>query len=249
MRKGIKVMVDGFRFSRALLKLINPKTWGVFTEIAEISRFDSAVSLSWSQGGEDLALLNLFSNQLGNYIDVGCHHPSRFSITRHLYQRGWSGVNIDANSALIPLFNKSRKRDVNLWKAVGSKSQYQLTVFNEPAISTINENWRNKFISENNAVSHIEEVPGVTLREILDKYFASKHCSLLAIDIEGADFDALQTVDFETLSKDKYPDWILLETFPPVSDALHTDSVRYALNYGYIPYLVLSMSTLLKKEN
>jgi FkbM family methyltransferase len=228
--------------------ILNPKTWGVFTEIAEISRFDHSVSLSWSQGGEDLALLNLFTEQLGNYIDVGCHHPSRFSITRHLYQRGWSGVNIDANSALIPKFNKSRKRDVNLWKAVGSKSLYRLAVFKEPAISTVNKSWEDKFISENQRISHIEEVQGVTLREILNKYFVSKHCTLLAIDIEGADFDALKTIDFETLSKDKYPDWILLETSPPVEEALHTDSVRYALKYGYIPYLILSMSTLLKKS-
>ena len=227
--------------------ILNPKKWAVFTEVAEISRFDHAVSLSWSQGGEDLALLNLFTNQVGSYIDVGCHHPSRFSITRHLYQRGWSGVNIDANSALISQFYKSRKRDVSLWRAVGSKSQYRLTVFNEPAISTVNKSWEDKFISENQEISHVEEVPGVTLREILNKYFASEHCTLLAIDIEGADFDALKTIDFETLSKDKYPDWILLETSPPVEEALQTDSVRYALNYGYIPYLVLSMSTLLKK--
>ena len=37
--------------------LTNPKTWGPFTEVAEISGFDHAVSLSWSQGGEDLALI------------------------------------------------------------------------------------------------------------------------------------------------------------------------------------------------
>lgn len=46
------------RFVRALSMLANPKTWGPFTEVAEISGFDHAVSLSWSQGGEDLALIS-----------------------------------------------------------------------------------------------------------------------------------------------------------------------------------------------
>ena len=47
------------RFVRALSMLTNPKTWGPFTEVAEISGFDHAVLLSWSQGGEDLALNSL----------------------------------------------------------------------------------------------------------------------------------------------------------------------------------------------
>jgi hypothetical protein len=98
------------RFIRALCKILDLKTWGPFVEIAEVSGFDHAVSISWSQGGEDLALLSLLGMELGSYLDIGSHHPSRFSVTRHLYQRGWSGVNVEANSALIPEFNKKEKR-------------------------------------------------------------------------------------------------------------------------------------------
>jgi hypothetical protein len=32
---------------------------GPFTEIAETTSFDHAISVSWSQGGEDLALLQV----------------------------------------------------------------------------------------------------------------------------------------------------------------------------------------------
>jgi len=237
------------RFIRSLCKILNLKTWGPFVEVAEVSGFDHAVSISWSQGGEDLALLSLLGMKLGSYLDIGSHHPSRFSVTRHLYQRGWSGVNVEANSALIPEFNKKRKKDINLWNAVGPEASYNLTIFKEPAISTTNKDWKEKFILENQQISRIDIVPGITIREILDKYFQDKQCNLLTIDIEGADFEALKTIDFKTLNKNKYPDYILLETTPPVAVALNTESVIYAIENGYAPYLILPMSTLLKKVN
>jgi hypothetical protein len=87
-----------FRFLRALLQLIPRKNWGNFVQTSEVSGFENAFSISWSQGGEDLALLHaILGKRDGLYIDVGAHHPSRFSVTRHLYQMGWSGVNVDAD--------------------------------------------------------------------------------------------------------------------------------------------------------
>ena len=202
-----------------------------------------------SQGGEDLALLSSVGTEVGHYIDIGSHHPSRFSVTRHLYQRGWTGANIDANPALIPEFNKKRKNDINIWSAVGFESSYQLCIFEESAISTVNKCWKEKFILANQKIVRVMEVPGITLREIIDTYFNDKKIKLLSIDIEGADFEALKTIDFKTLSKNQFPDWILLETKPPIEEALKTDSVAYAINNNYIPYLILPMATLLKNTN
>jgi hypothetical protein len=243
----VRKVNKAIRFFRALCKILNPKTWVTYVQIAEISGFDHSVSISWSQGGEDLALLTLPGMKRGRYLDIGSHHPSRFSVTRHLYQRGWSGVNIDANSALIPEFNKKRKKDINLWYAVGPEASYSLTIFKEPAISTINKDWKEKFLLENRNITSVETVPGITIREILDTYFQDEKCNLLSIDIEGADFEALKTIDFKTLDKNKYPDYILLETTPPVASALNTESVIYAKENGYAPHFILPMSTLLKK--
>jgi hypothetical protein len=80
---------------KALLLLLKRKSWGPFIEIAEITKFDHSISVSWSQCGEDLALLHLLPPN-GRYLDIGAHHPSRFSVTRHLYQRGWDGINVEA---------------------------------------------------------------------------------------------------------------------------------------------------------
>jgi len=124
---------------KGLSLLLNPKTWGPFSEIASITKFDHAFSVSWSQGGEDLGLLSALMNvENGRYLDIGAHHPNRFSVTRHLNQRGWSGVNVDANSDLIPEFNKKRPRDRNIWSCVGLNDSYIFHIFDEPAISTMN---------------------------------------------------------------------------------------------------------------
>src|SRR5215510_10661697 len=60
---------------------------------------------SFSQQGEDLILARLFEGQRrGFYVDVGAHHPRRFSNTFLLYRRGWRGLNIDAAPGSMRLF-------------------------------------------------------------------------------------------------------------------------------------------------
>ena len=54
-------------------------------------------SLCYSQEGEDMILGKIFSGQKhGFYVDVGAHHPLRFSNTYLFYLKGWRGINIDA---------------------------------------------------------------------------------------------------------------------------------------------------------
>lgn len=231
----------------ALAKLRERKTWGPFLEIAELTGFDHAFSVSWSQGGEDLALLSAMRGITnGRYIDVGAHDPSRFSVTRHLYQNGWSGVNIDANPHLLPKFEKLRSRDKNIWAAVGAQPEYEFTIFDEPAISTVNKEWKSKFLTENQTISEILKVPGKTLRSILEENFGNDQLDLLAIDAEGADFEVLLSLDFSTLPGELFPKFVLLETAPPVANALETPAVKHAIENGYEPLMVLSYSTLLK---
>ena len=40
----------------------------------------------------ELALENI---KKGVYVDVGCYHPFKGSLTLRLFKRNWSGVNID----------------------------------------------------------------------------------------------------------------------------------------------------------
>jgi FkbM family methyltransferase len=236
-----------FRFLRALFLILPKENWGNFVKTSEIAGFENAFSISWSQGGEDLALLHAIAGKRsGTYIDIGAHHPSRFSVTRHLYQLGWSGVNVDANQELIGAFNHARPRDVNLCAGVGLEPKYIFTVFEESAISTLDSEWRAKFINEKNKITKEVEVKGRKLRSILDDFQPQQPIDLLSIDAEGSDLEVLQSLEFETLEKSRFPKWLLLEAAPPVTNALQTPAVKLAIEWGYEPFMVLAMSTLLK---
>lgn len=243
----MKIIRKLFRFSKALLKLLRIKSWGNFTSLAEVTNFDSPVNVSWSQCGEDLALLHFLPIK-GRYIDVGAHHPNRFSVTRHLYQRGWTGINIDANSSLILGFNAIRNKDINIWAAIGMDSRYKLKIFDDPAVSSVNQNWVRKQIKNGYKVKMSETVPGVKLSKIYSDHFSKQPCNLLAIDCEGSDLNVLKSLSLKTISPTLRPEWILVETLPPVDQALRSKTVRYAVKYGYKPFLVLGMATLLKKN-
>jgi len=219
-----------------------------FLLAAETTRgFNSSFKVSWSQGGEDLALLSLISSlEIGTYIDIGAHHPSRYSNTRHLYQRGWRGVNIDADEELMPIFKSERSEDINICAAVGSQQHYVLNVFDEKLVSTVDPNRVDFEISIGRTKVRELTVKGITLRSVIDQYFLHQRVSLLSIDIEGSDLDALGSIEFDTLDKSRFPKYLLLETFPPVGKALEMPAVKLAESSGYIPLLVLPLSTLLR---
>ncbi len=236
------------RMMRSLLLLRHRRAWGPFVESAESTGFDHAFTASWSQGGEDLALLSIFAGNVGGtYLDIGAHHPSRFSVTRHLYQRGWKGVNVEANQKLLNKFHDDRVKDTNLFCAVGERDYYDFVVFKEPALSTYDQQWETKFVSEGNEIDRIDRVPGRRLRSIYDEYFETAAVDLLNIDAEGADFEILQSMDFMTLPRARFPRYIQVESEPPMVAALNIPSVKFLIGFGYECFLILPYATILKR--
>ena len=232
---------------RALLGLLNHKTWGPFSETYQASRFDHAISVSWAQAGEDLALISALARiEKGRYIDVGAHHPSRFSVTRALYERGWTGVNIEANFDLIANFDIERSRDVNLNYCVGKSAEYPFHVFEESALSTVSIDWKNRFLQENQSFSETRTVKGIKLSNVVQDFFSDGEFTFLNIDVEGADLDALESLEFNELPRTLWPKWVMLETAAPVSNALATPAVNYLMNFGYEAFFVLPNATLLR---
>jgi FkbM family methyltransferase len=213
----------------------------------EVSKFDFDFKVTWSQGGEDLAFLHMIPDYHdGFYIDIGAHHPDRFSVTRHLYQSGWHGINVDANPDLEMDFVRRRPRDIFVNAAVGKLAEYEIYIFKEPAISTVDTFWKENQESIGRAIKDVKKIRGITLRELLSLKPENRKVDLINIDIEGADFDALSSIEFETLKHEYKPTWLMLETKPPIYNALDYPAVKYALDNGYEPWLILPMATLLK---
>ena len=148
---------------------------------------------------------------------------------------------------MIEIFNKERRRDINICAAVGTEQSYTFTIFKEPALSSVNNEWKNRFQADGWEIDRTITVPGVSLRDIYDQNFPQNSIDLLSIDAEGSDLNVLKSVDFESLSNDRFPKYLLLEATPPVETALKTDSVEYAISVGYLPLFVLPMSTLVQR--
>src|SRR5437868_6510751 len=71
--------------------------------------------ISYALLHEDVVLRRMFQDQsAGYYIDVGANHPVYGSVTKHFYDRGWRGVNVEPNPQLLDLLHTARPDDHNL---------------------------------------------------------------------------------------------------------------------------------------
>jgi hypothetical protein len=77
----------------------------------------------YGENSEDALINSFFSKKKhGTYLDVGCYHPIRGSLTYNLYKKGWSGINIDLSKETIDLFNICRPNDLNLNIGISHKN-------------------------------------------------------------------------------------------------------------------------------
>jgi FkbM family methyltransferase len=152
--------------------------------------------ISYSQAAEDrIIAATLHDQTTGYYVDVGCHHPKKFSNTFHLYQRGWTGLNIDANQELIRQFDKQRPLDTNVCAVVSDQdAEVVFTEFAEPLVSSIDQahiaEWR-----KSTPIKRQRLVRTVTLNALLQASRVPNAFDLLSIDVEGHDLEVLRSLD------------------------------------------------------
>ena len=177
-----------FRALRKINRTINPNNWMNFAQAA------------FSQNGEDVMLTNMFSRYPnGFFVDVGAHHPFRFSNTYLLYRRGWSGINIDALPGTKKLFEQYRPRDTTIEMGVSDvPGLLTYWAFEEPAYNTFDQ-----VLAEQRATAAVSRLIGKTsvqtlpLRDILSDYIdGNQIIDLLTIDVEGFDLSVLESNDW-----------------------------------------------------
>jgi FkbM family methyltransferase len=147
--------------------------------------------------GEDLIISKHTKNITnGFYVDAGCYHPLHLSNTYLLHKRNWSGINIDLSEFSISLFNYLRPRDVNINSAVSNKEE-DIIFYYQKELSQITTT--KKKISRERMQGLIKEkkIKALSLDTILNNSkFKNRRIDVLNIDIEGADYDALQSLNF-----------------------------------------------------
>ncbi len=167
-------------------------------------------NISYSQEGEDMILNRFFEHQKkGIYVDVGAHHPFRFSNTNFFYRKGWTGINIEPMPETAHLFRRYRQKDINIQKGVSLKEEQLLYyVFEETALNTFSEDKANEYIKAGLRLVKKSPIETVPLHIILDANLpAGTTIDFLTIDTEGLEMEVLQSNNWE-----KYkPAFVILE--------------------------------------
>jgi len=154
---------------------------------------------SYSQEGEDLILERLFEGQkAGFYVDVGAHHPRRFSNTCRFYERGWHGINIEPNPAALKLFRRQRKRDINLGYGVADVEDHlSYYMFNEPALNSFDRILSEQRQDERYRIIDTKDIPVRRLSGIFEEFIPKQcHIDFMSVDVEGYDLNVLKSNDW-----------------------------------------------------
>lgn len=202
--------------------------------------------LSFSQEGEDMILSRMLEGRALNkfYVDVGAHHPQRFSNTYHFYLQGWRGINIDPLPGGMGIFREVRPRDINLEYAISDKEE-ELTYyeFNEPALNGFSLKLAKerdglkdyRIVGEKNILTRRLEV-------IFEEHLPhGQQIGFLNIDVEGHDLQVLLSNNW-----DRYrPEIILIEDLEPISlgHIQNSPIVSFLSKQGYDLY-AKSVNTL-----
>lgn len=187
--------------------------------------------LSYAQEGEDLLLDSLCtSRDRGFYVDVGAHHPWRFSNTARLHARGWRGINIDPEPGSMAAFRAARPRDINLEVAVaamaGTRRYFR---YSDAALNGFEDRTLELAGTPYRTLGTIE-VPVRPLRDILAEHAPAEGVDLLTIDVEGAEEEVLDSNDWTRWQ----PKVVLLEArAPDLTTALALPVVQSLMARGY----------------
>ena len=196
---------------------------------------------AFSQEGEDLVLQRLFEGQRsGVYVDVGAHHPFRFSNTCLLHKQGWRGINIDAMPGSMARFDRFRPGDINLELGVGAQpSTLEFFVFREPALNTFDPAMARERQAMGWPLAETKTVQCLPLAQILDRELprlGANNFDLLTVDVEGLDLEVLRSNDWTRFLPRALAVEILDRDF---SGVLQSDIGIYCASIGYLPFAKL----------
>lgn len=209
-----------------------------YRHLRDWSQWEDYAQRTWSQEGEDMILSRIFGlKESGFYIDVGAHHPLRFSNTYFFYRRGWSGINIDAMPGSMDEFRKRRSRDINLEIGVGAKEGIlDYYVFNDTALNGFSKELSLLRDSGINTYRIIKTIPVKVfpLAKIIEKHVRpAQEIDFLSVDVEGLDLDVLKSNDWSIYR----PSYVLVEI---LSSSVHTlgrtEVAKYMKSQGYEIY-------------
>lgn len=234
---------------KTFLKKITPRKMIEFYRSIKKRFFISYANRSYSQEGEDMILRRIFERQKkGYYVDVGAHHPKRFSNTYYFYKYGWNGINIDAQPGSMNLFKKIRPRDINIELPISNKiERLKYYVFNESALSSFSKKLSEERNQKNNnyKIVKVIEIYTDTLENVLNKYLPiGQTIDFLSIDVEGHDYAVLLSNNWEKFR----PKYVLVEILGKTIDDVKMDKINIFMEKNNYSLYAKCVNTVFYKD-
>lgn len=155
--------------------------------------------ISYAQNHEDVVLARAFAGaDSGFYIDVGAYDPTVDSVTRHFYDLGWRGINVEPQAEYAARLRGSRPRDITLQVALSNRPG-TATLFHAVAgdgLATIDATESDRLRAAGQLQDE-EPVDVTTLAQICAEHCAAdQEISFLKIDVEGHERAVLEGADW-----------------------------------------------------
>lgn len=187
---------------------------------------------SYAQNREDVLLDRLFPRGLkGFYIDVGANDPVANSVTKHFYDLGWRGINIEPGRSAFERLQEARPRDVNL--NLGLSDHEDTLAFHEfPAgisgVSTFSAELA-EWQRDKGHAFEVRDVPVTTLAKICAEHVDGE-IDFLSIDVEGHEREVLEGGDWSRWR----PKVVIVEaTQPATTNPTHQQWEHVLLDANY----------------
>ncbi|MGV9366661.1 FkbM family methyltransferase [Amycolatopsis sp. NPDC003731] len=153
--------------------------------------------ISYAQNAEDVVLARVFAGQAtGRYVDLGAGDPVVASVTKHFYDLGWRGINVEPIPAKARELRSARPEDLTLQVAVGAAPGVAKlhVVEDEWGWSTLDDDLAVHYRDDRRWEVGAVEVELTTLAALLDAHPGP--VDFLKIDVEGAERAVIEGADW-----------------------------------------------------
>ncbi len=153
---------------------------------------------SFADNFEDVVIQRAFDlGSRGFYIDVGAYNPVEHSVTKHFYEQGWRGINIEPNPEPFALLKADRTRDINLNIGLSDHAG-ELTLFEAPgACWSAEPRLLTGYFAADEADLVRRTVPVQTLAEVCSRHVPlGTTIDFLKVDVEGHELEVFEGGDW-----------------------------------------------------
>lgn len=147
-------------------------------------------------------------NRTGTFVEIGALDGHTFSNTRVLNKcRGWKGLLIEANlnnyESLLRRMDRPNVKVIHSAVCESPQTWANFTVHGRAVAadtSRVSDNFQRVWARVNQP-NKIQRVPCAPMSALLNGY---QHIDFFSLDVEGAEFTVVNTIDFENTSIDTF---------------------------------------------